>query len=164
MPAVITSDLLFSALIIVALFLIILSTPTIILAVRSSSNLLKRYRALRSLDEMDEKTVSKQILEEWNTVNSPLSYTALLSDEIERLGTLRQAMLHSQIAIVMLVLLGFYPGYETDVLIAMAAVVVIVLFVVLYGIRNLRRYIREYVDALEEIDVNGDEAVARIYG
>ena len=164
MPVAIASDLLFSALIIVALFLIILSTPTIILAVRSSSKQLKRYRALRSLPELDEKSVAKHVIEEWNTVKSPLSYTALLSDEIERLSTLRQATLHSQIAIAVLVILAFYPGYETDVLIGIIAIVSVVLLVVIYGIRNLRRYIREYVDALEEIDVNGDEAVARIYG
>jgi uncharacterized membrane protein len=164
MPAAITSDLLFSALIIVALFLIILSVPTIMLAVRSSSKLLKRYRTLRAVDELDEKSVSKQMLEEWNTVKSPLSYTALLSDEIERLGTLRQAMLHSEIAIALLIILAFYPGYETDVLFGMIGVVALVLLVVVYGIRNLRRYIREYVVALEEMDVNGDEAVARIYG
>jgi hypothetical protein len=164
MSAVITSELLFSALIIVALFLIILSTPTIILAVRASSKLLSRYRTLRSVEGLDERAVSKQTLEEWNTVKSPLSYTALLSDEIERLGALRQAMLHSEIAIVLLVVMGLYPGYENDVLIGMAVVVSLVVLVVIYGIRNLRHYIREYVDALAEIDVNGDEAVARIYG
>ena len=164
MPEAISSDLLFSALIIVALFLIILSTPTIILAVRASSKLLTRYRILRSVDDLDETSVSKQMLEEWNTVKSPLSYTALLSDEIERLGALRQAMLHSEIAIVLLIILAFYPGYATDVLIGIIAVVTIVTMVILYGIMNLRGYIREYVSALAEMDVNGDEAVARIYG
>jgi hypothetical protein len=164
MPAAITADLLFSALIIVALFLIILSTPTIILAVRASSKLLARYRILRSVDDLDEESVSKQMLEEWNTVNSPLNYTALLSDEIERLGTLRQATLHSEIAIVMLIVMAFYPGYEGEVLFAIAVIVAIVFLVVIYGIRNLRGYIREYVDALAEINVNGDEAVSRIYG
>ncbi|MDR0791402.1 MAG: hypothetical protein LBE47_02560 [Methanomassiliicoccaceae archaeon] len=164
MSAVITSDLLFSALIIVALFLIILSTPTIILAVRASSKLLNRYRALRAVDDLDEGIVTKQTLEEWNSVKSPLSYTAMLSDEIERLGALRQAMLHSEIGIVMLIVMGLYPGYETDVLIGMAIAVSAVVLVVIYGIMNLRRYIREYVDALAEINVNGDEAVSRIYG
>ncbi|MDR0198183.1 MAG: hypothetical protein LBI08_00365 [Methanomassiliicoccaceae archaeon] len=164
MPVAITADLLFSALIIVALFLIILSTPTIILAVRTSSKLLARYRILRSVDDLEEGSVSKQMMEEWNTVNSPLNYTALLSDEIERLGTLRQAMLHSEIAIVMLIVMAFYPGYENDVLIAVAVIVAVVFFVVVYGIRNLRGYIREYVEALAEINVNGDEAVSRIYG
>ena len=164
MPAAITPDLLFSALMIVALFLIILSAPTIILAVRASSKQLKRYRALRSVPELDEGSVSKHILEEWNSVKSPLSYTALLSEEIERLSTLRQATLHSQIAIAVLIILAFYPGYETYVLMVIAALVAVVLLVVIYGVSNLRRYIREYVDALEEIDVNGDEAVSRIYG
>jgi len=164
MPAAITADLLFSALIIVALFLIILSTPTIILAVRASAKLLARYRILRSVDDLEEGSVSKQMMDEWSTVNSPLNYTALLSDEIERLGTLRQAMLHSEIAIVMLIAMAFYPGYENDVLIAVAVVVATVFLVVVYGIWNLRRYVREYVGALAEMDVNGDEAVARIYG
>ena len=164
MPAAISSDLLFSALIVVALFLIILSTPTIVLAVRTSSKLLNRYKVLRSMDEMDEGAVSKHMLEEWNSVRSPLNYTALLSDEIERLGSLRQATLHSEIAIVILIFLAFYPGYETDLLIAMATVVTVVFFVVIYGVKNLRGYVREYVNALTEIDVNGDEAVSRIYG
>jgi uncharacterized membrane protein len=164
MPSAITSDLLFDALMIVALFLIILSTPTIILAVRSSAKLLHRYRILRAVDDLDEKTVSKQMLEEWNSVNSPLSYTAILSDEIERLGTLRQATLHSEIAVAILVFMMLYPGYETDVFIGIAAVVAAVIIVILYGTRNLRRYIREYVEALAEMDVNGDEAVSRIYG
>jgi hypothetical protein len=164
MPELITSDLLFFALIIVGLFLIILSTPTIILAVRASSKLLTRYRILRSVDDLDESSVSKQMLEEWNTVKSPLSYTALLSDEIEKLGTLRQAMLHSEIAIVLLGVMAIYPGYMKDVLIGIIAVIVSVLAVVLYGIINMRRYVTEYVIALAEIDVNGDEAVARIYG
>jgi len=164
MPAMIPSDLLFSAFFIVALFLIILSTPTIILSVRASSKLLNRYRILRSVEEMEEGNVTKHILEEWNSVKSPLSYTAILSDEIERLGSLRQAMLHSQIAIAILVFMAFYPGYETDVLIAVIAIVAVVLFVIVYGMRNLRRYIHEYVNALAEMDVNGDEAVSRIYG
>jgi len=164
MPTAISSDLLFSALIVVALFLIILSTPTIILSVRASSKLLNRYRILRSVEDLDEDDVTKHTLEEWNSVRSPLSYTAILSDEIERLGSLRQATLHSQIAIVMLIFMAFYPGYETNVLIAVAVTVAAVLFVVIYGMVNLRRYIREYVNALAEIDVNGDEAVSRIYG
>jgi len=164
MPAAITADLLFSALIIVALFLIIFSTPTIILAVRASAKLLARYRILRSVDDLEEGSVSKQMMDEWSTVNSPLNYTALLSDEIERLGTLRQAMLHSEIAIVMLIVMAFYPGYGDDVLLTIAIIVAVVLFVVIYGIWNLRRYVREYVEALAEISVNGDEAVSRIYG
>jgi hypothetical protein len=164
MTTAITLDLMFSALLVVALFLIILSAPTIILAVRSSSKLLKRYRALRSVEMLDEKMVSRQIFEEWNTVNSPLSYTALLSDEIERLGTLRQATLHSQIAIAILVFMAFFPGYEQDVLIGVAGIVSVVLIVVIHGVKNLRHYIREYVSALTEIDTNGDEAVSRIYG
>jgi len=164
MPLAITSDLLFSALVIVALFLIILSTPTIIVAVRASSKLLNRYRILRAVDDLEEGVVSKQMMEEWNTVKSPLSYTALLSDEIERLGALRQAMLHSEIAIAILIFLAFYPGYENDVLIGIAVIVAAVLLVVIYGILNLRGYIKEYIGALAEIDVNGDEAVARIYG
>ncbi|MDR0334897.1 MAG: hypothetical protein LBH69_03325 [Methanomassiliicoccaceae archaeon] len=164
MPAAIPADLLFSALIVVALFLIILSTPTIILAVRASAKLLARYRILRSVDDLEEGSVSKQMMDEWSTVNSPLNYTALLSDEIERLGTLRQAMLHSEIAIVMLIVMAFYPGYENDVLIAVAIVVALVALVVVYGIWNLRRYVHEYVEALTEINVSGDEAVSRIYG
>jgi len=164
MSAAISYDLLFSAFLVVALFLIILSAPTIILSVRASSKLLNRYRILRSVEELDENAATKHMIEEWNSVRSPLSYTAILSDEIERLGSLRQATLHSQIAIAILVFMALYPGYETDVLIAVAAIVAAVIFVVVYGIRNLRRYIREYVNALAEIDVNGDEAVSRIYG
>ena len=164
MPLPIDSDLLFSALTIVALLLILLSAPTIVLAVRASSKMLNRYRILRSVDSLDEGAVSKNTFEEWNTVNSPLSYTALLSDEIERLGALRQAMLHSEIAIAILIILGFYPGYDTDVLFGVIAAIVIVGLIVLYGILNLRRYIMEYVDALAEMNVNGDEAVSRIYG
>jgi len=164
MAAVLESDLFFGALIIVALFLIILSTPTIILAVRASSKLLSRYRTLRSVDDLDETIVGKQMLEEWNTVRSPLSYTALLSDEIEKLATLRQAMLHSEIAIVILIAMALYPGYATELLIGVAGIVAAVLLVVIYGRMNLRGYIREYAEALAEIDVNGYEAVARIYG
>jgi len=164
MSLAITSELLFNALVIVALFLIILSTPTIILAVRASSKLLSRYRTLRAVDDLSENDVSKHMWEEWNSVRSPLSYTAILSDEIERLSALRQATLHSEIAIAILIALAFYPGYETDVLIAIVSLVAVVFLVVVYGIRNLRRYIREYVSALEEMDENGDEAVARIYG
>ena len=164
MPAALTSDLIFSALMVVALFLIILSAPAIILAVRASSKLLKRYRTLRSVEMLDENAVSKHIFEEWNTVNSPLNYTALLSDEIERLGTLRQATLHSEIAIAILIFMAFFPGYETDVLLGVAGIVSVILIIVIYGIRNLRHYIKEYVNALTEMDVNGDEAVSRIYG
>jgi len=164
MPAEITSDLLFNALVMVALFLIILSTPTILLAVKASAKLFKRYKLLRSVDDLDENAVSKHMYEEWNTVNSPLSYTSLLSEEIERLGSLRQATLHSEIAVAILIFMIFYPGYESDVLYGIIAVIAAVALVIIYGIRNLRRYIREYIDALAEMDVNGDEAVARIYG
>ena len=164
MPALITADILFGALMIVALFLIILSTPTIVLAVRASAKLLNRYRILRAVDDLDEKTVSKQMLEEWNSVKSPLSYTAILSEEIERLGALRQATLHSEIAVAILAFMIFYPGYENSVLIGVIGIASVVVLIIIYGMRNLRRYVREYVEALAEMDVNGDEAVSRIYG
>jgi len=164
MPALITADILFAALMIVALFLIILSTPTIVLAVRASAKLLNRYRILRAVDDLDEKTVSKQMLEEWNSVKSPLSYTAILSEEIERLGALRQATLHSEIAVAILAFMIFYPGYENSVLIGVIGIASVVVLIIIYGMRNLRRYVREYVEALAEMDVNGDEAVSRIYG
>ena len=164
MPALITADVLFGALMIVALFLIILSTPTIVLAVRASAKLLKRYSILRAVDDLDEKMVSKQMLEEWNSVKSPLSYTAILSEEIERLGALRQATLHSEIAVAILAFMIFYPGYENSVLIGVIGIASVVVLIIIYGMRNLRRYVREYVEALAEMDVNGDEAVSRIYG
>lgn len=149
-----SSDI-YGAVLVVAILLIVLSIPSMILTVRESSRILRRYRLLRQIGPGDVGGLPKTIRDEWSSVSSPLTYATMLSEEIERLGSLRPAVLQAEIGLVLIVFLAIVPRFEFDVLLCMLAVIAAVIASLIYRRRNSDRYSCEYVMVISELESNG---------
>ena len=154
--AVIGEDVVVSSVMVVIMMLVILSVPSILLTVRNSAKLLKKYRLLRSVDLEGKDDVPQELLNEWNAVNSQMAYTTLITDEIEKLSGLRPAIFQCEIAIILMVILMIYPGCELGVLILMIALIAVSLLAVIYGALNTKMYTIEYVRILSEINAKNE--------
>ena len=165
--AQIGTDMVVASVMVVVMMLVILSVPSILLTVRNSAKLLKKYRLLRSI-EIDEKdNVPPQVLNEWNAVNSQMAYTTLITDEIEKLTGLRPAIFQCEIAILLMIILIIFPGCETGVLILMISMITVSAFAVIYGALNTRMYTVEYMRILSEINAqkeNENRTADGMYG
>ena len=165
--AVIGEDVVVSSVMVVIMMLVILSVPSILLTVRNSAKLLRKYRLLRSVDLEGKDDVPQELLNEWNAVNSQMAYTTLITDEIEKLSGLRPAIFQCEIAIVLMVILMIYPGCELGVLILMIALIAVSLLAVIYGALNTKMYTMEYVRILSEMNsesVNENKTADGMYG
>lgn len=150
--SLISQDVVIQAVMIVAMMMVILSIPSILLTVRNSASLLKRYRLLRSIKDVgDEKEVPPNILNEWNAVNSPMAYTTLITEEIERLNGLRPALFQAELAALLIIILAIYPGFDSSVLIFMMIILVAAIASVVYGMITTKKYRQEYLVILKEI-------------
>ena len=146
-----------SSILVVVMMLVILSVPSILLTVRNSAKLLKKYKLLRSIDISDRDDVPQQVLNEWNAANSQMAYTTLITDEIEKLSGLRPAIFQCEIAIIlMIILLLVPPGCTLEVLILMIVLIAVSAFAVIYGALNTRMYTIEYVKILSEINAKNE--------
>ena len=146
-----------SSILVVVMMLVILSVPSILLTVRNSAKLLKKYKLLRSIDISDRDDVPQQVLNEWNAANSQMAYTTLITDEIEKLSGLRPAIFQCEIAIIlMIILLLVPPGCTLEVLILMIVLIAVSAFAVIYGALNTRMYTLEYVKILSEINAKNE--------
>lgn len=150
-------DMVVSSVMVVIMMLIILSVPSILLTVRNSAKLLKKYRLLRSIDIDENDDVPQQLLNEWNAVNSQMAYTTLITDEIEKLSGLKPAIFQCELAIILAIILMIVPGFETEVLILMIAMVAVSVLTVIYGALNTRMYTLEYVRILSEINADKEK-------
>ena len=150
--AQIGTDMVVSSVMVVIMMLVILSVPSILLTVRNSARLLKKYRLLRSIDINEKDNVPQQVLNEWNAVNSQMAYTTLITDEIEKLSSLRPAIFQCEIAVLLMIILLIYPGCEFGVMILMIAMIVISVLAVIYGGLNTRMYTEEYMMILREMN------------
>ena len=149
-------DMVISSVMVVIMMLVILSVPSILLTVRNSAKLLKKYRMLRSIDINGRSDIPPQVLSEWNAVNSQMAYTTLITDEIEKLSGLRPAIFQCELAILLMIILIFVPGFQTEVLILVIALIVISVFAVIYGALNTKMYTQEYMNLLTEKDDSDD--------
>ena len=144
-----------SSILVVVMLLVILSVPSILLTVRNSAKLLKKYRLLRSIDISDKDDVPQQVLNEWNAANSQMAYTTLITDEIEKLTGLRPAIFQCEIAIILMIILLF-TGCTTDVIILLIVLIAVSVLTVIYGALNTRMYTIEYVKILSEINARNE--------
>ena len=151
------TDMVVSSVMVVIMMLVILSVPSILLTVRNSSKLLKKYRLLRSIDIDEKDDVPPQILNEWNAVNSQMAYTTLITDEIEKLTGLRPAIFQCELAIILSIVLMIIPGFEIEVLILMIVLIAISVLTVIYGALNTKMYTMEYMRILSEINANNEK-------
>ena len=150
--AVIGEDMVVTAVMVVIMMLVILSVPSILLTVRNSARMLRKYRLLRSLDLDEDDDVPQELRNEWNAVNSQMAYTTLITDEIEKLSGLKPAIFQCEIAVVLMIILMIYPGCELGVLILMIAMIAVSLLAVIYGALNTKMYTMEYVRILSEMN------------
>ena len=146
------TDMVVSSVLVVVMMLVILSVPSILLTVRNSAKLLRKYRLLRSIDISERDDIPQQVMNEWNAANSQMAYTPLITDEIEKLSGLRPAIFQCEIAIVLMIILLIVPGCQFEVLILMIALIAVSAFAVIYGALNTRMYTVEYVKLLSEIN------------
>ena len=154
--AVIGEDMVVTAVMVVIMMLVILSVPSILLTVRNSARMLRKYRLLRSVDLNDKDDVPQELRNEWNAVNSQMAYTTLITDEIEKLNGLRPAIFQCEIAIVLMIILMIYPGCELGVLVLMIALIAVSLLAVVYGALNTKMYTLEYVRILSEMNAESE--------
>jgi len=165
MSATISLDDIYFAVMLIAVFLVVLSLPTVELTVRNSSRLMKRYRYLRSIERIDsEGEVPRAMLDEWKAVRNSVGYAAMISDEIGRLNGLRPTMLQAEIAIVLIVLLMLLGTFTPEVMWLMSVVIVLTLTSVVYGALNSKTYIDEYITLLMSVEEKDEEAIDAIYG
>ena len=165
--AVIGEDMVVSSVMVVIMMLVILSVPSILLTVRNSARMLRKYRLLRSLDLDEKDDVPQELRNEWNAVNSQMAYTTLITDEIEKLSGLKPAIFQCEIAIVLMIVLMIYPGCEFEILILMIALIAVSLFAIIYGVLNTKMYTLEYVNILSEMNkdsVNENKTADGMYG
>ena len=146
------ADMVVSSVMVVIMMLVILSVPSILLPVRNSAKLLKKYRLLRSIDINERDGVPQQVLNEWNAANSQMAYTTLITDEIEKLSGLRPAIFQCEIAIILMIILIIVPGCELNVLILMISLIAVSAFAVIYGALNTKMYTYEYMNILSEMN------------
>ena len=146
------ADMVVSSIMVVIMMLVILSVPSILLTVRNSAKLLKKYRLLRSIDINERDDVPQQVLNEWNAANSQMAYTTLITDEIEKLSGLRPAIFQCEIAIILMIILIIVPGCELNVLILMISLIAVSAFAVIYGALNTKMYTYEYMNILSEMN------------
>ena len=161
------TDMVVSSVLVVVMMLVILSVPSILLTVRNSAKLLKKYRLLRSIEISDTDDVPQHVLNEWNAANSQMAYTTLITDEIEKLSGLRPAIFQCEIAIILMIVLMIYPGCELGVLILMIALIAVSLIAIIYGVLNTKMYTMEYVRILSEMNkdsVNENKTADGMYG
>ena len=148
-----------SAVLVVAIMLVIISVPSILISVRHSSKMLKKYRLLRSIDDISEhENVPENILNEWNSVKSQMAYTTLISEEIEKLSGLRPAFFQAELAAILIIVLAIVPGFSGEILWIMIVIAVISFLAVVYASMNTRNYTHEYLTILKEMNENKKES------
>lgn len=148
-------EMICSSVMVVVMMLVILSVPSILLTVRNSAKLLKKYKMLRSVDMSGKKDVPEKVLNEWNAANSQMAYTTLVTEEIEKLNGLRPAIFQCELAIVLMIVLIIVPGFAQPVLWLIIAMIAVSVIAVLYGALNIIRYKQEYLTVLKELSENG---------
>ena len=160
----IDDTMIFSALIIITLLMVILSIPSIFLLSWNSVKQLNRYMFLRAFREMDDSSIPSNLLSEWASVKTDIGYATLITEELEKMSAIRSPMFQAEIAALLIIIMAFVPGYETNVLILMMCLLALCIVAVIYGGRSLRAISREYARLLHEMEEKGEKANDNMYG
>ena len=160
----IDENMIYSALIVITLFMVIVSVPSIFLLSRSSFKQMKRYTFLRAFKEVDDSVLPSSIINDLNSVRSDVGYATLITEELEKMSSLRTPIFQTEIAIVLIIIMAFVPGYETNVLILMMTLLAVCIIGVIYGSLALRAISREYIRLLHEMDEKGEKSNGNMYG
>lgn len=154
----------YTALVIITLLMVILSVPSIILLSWNSTKQLNRYRFLRAFRDMDDSTIPPALLNEWTAVKTDIGYAALITEELDKMSSIRSPMFQAEIASVLIIIMAFVPGYVQAVLILMMCLLALCVISVIYGGRALRAISREYAMLLHEMEEKGEKSNDTMYG
>jgi len=160
----IDSGMIYSALILIVLLMVILSVPSIFILSWNAFKQLKRYMLLRALRGMDDSSLPPNMIEELNTVRSDIGYATAITEELEKVSGIRSQMFQAELAIMLIAIMAFVPGYETDVLILMMTLLALCIIAVIYGGRAMRALGKEYVSLVHEMQEKGEKANDNMYG
>lgn len=145
----ITMDTFASAMFTVMILLLIISVPTILITVRGSSKTIKRYIMLRSVDKIDD-SIPPQLVNEWSAVKTPIVYISIITEELEKLSGLKNLTTQCMLAILISVVLWFYPGYDASLQIPIIVADIISILAIIYGRFYRAIYKQEYLKILKE--------------
>ena len=160
----IDETIVYTALVIITLLMVILSVPSIILLSWNSTKQLNRYRFLRAFREMDDSTIPPALLNEWTAVKTDIGYAALITEELEKMSSIRSPMFQAEIASVLIIIMAFVPGYVNAVLILRMCLLALCIISVIYGGRALRAISKEYALLLHEMEEKGEKSNDTMYG
>ena len=119
---------------------------------------------LRALRGMDDASLPPNMLDELNTVRSDIGYATAITEELEKVSGIRSQMFQAELAIVLIAIMAFVPGYETDVLILMMTLLALCIIAVIYGGRAMHALGKEYVSLVHEMQEKGERSNDNMYG
>lgn len=157
------SETIFSALVIVVLFMVLLSLPSIYVTLRHSSKQFRKYKQLRQMMERGISDAPPKMVHEWNAVKTDVGYITVLTEELEKVGALRAALFNSEISAILIVVLMFIPGFEKDVFILMSILLALCVFALIFGYRVTKLYGEEYVNVARSMSGKGEESKDSMY-
>lgn len=160
----IDAAMIYSALILIVLLMVILSVPSIFLLSWTAFKQLKRYMFLRAMREMDDSSLPPNLVEELNTVRTDIGYATLITEELEKVSSIRSPMFQAELAGILIIIMAFVPGYELEVLILMMVLLVLCIVAVIYGSKAMKAIGKEYVALLKEMQEKGEKANDNMYG
>ncbi len=160
----IDETVIYTALVIISLLMVILSVPSIFLLSFNSVKQLNRYRFLRAFKEMDDSTIPAALLNEWTAVKTDIGYATLITEELEKMSSIRSPMFQAEIAALLIIIMAFVPGYETNVLILMMCLLALCIVAVIYGGKSLKAISKEYALLLHEMEEKGEKSNDSMYG
>ncbi len=157
------SDTIFTALTVVVLLMVLLSLPSIYVTLSHSSRQFKKYKRLRQMLVNGVVDVPPKMVHEWNAVKTDVGYITVLSEELEKVGALRSALFNAEISALLIVIMMFVPGFETDVFILMFILLALCIFSLIFGYRVTKRYGEEYVNVARSMSGKGEESKDSMY-
>ena len=160
----IDESMIYTAMVLITLLMVILSVPSIFLLSWNGVKQLKRYMFLRALREMNDSDIPANLLNEWTSVRSDIGYATLITEELEKMSSIRSPMFQAEISAVLIIVMAFVPGYETNVLILMMCLLALCIIAVIYGGKALRTMSKEYVKLAQEMEEKGEKSNDTMYG
>ncbi|MGE4274818.1 MAG: hypothetical protein AB7E27_01995 [Candidatus Methanomethylophilaceae archaeon] len=159
----ITETVFFNGVFYISLILAILSVPTVVSTLMTSHRQMNRYRLLRSIEEKDRRILPPAMLGEWMNVQSAVGYGSMIMLEVDRLNSLRPAILQANLSAALLVILYFFPGYAQEIFFWMGLIFSIIVITVITGEMTIRRYANEYLSMASEVEKEDREDLGIIY-
>jgi len=159
----ITSLIFYNGVYYIALILAIFSVPNIVSTLLVSNRQMHRYRLLRSLNEKERKSLPANIITEWLSVQSAVGYGNMIIMEVDRLNSLRPAILQAGLSAGLLFSLFFFPGFAEDLVIWMVLTFIVIVVTVVAGYLTMRRYAQEYLSMVMEVEKEDRQDLGIIY-